>query len=308
MPRPAPTIDTRVPADTFAVATALAAGVTADHLRTSAYEVPFRGARAASGTVESLYDRCRALSTVLDDGVVFSDVTALRLMEVEVPWTREDDDRLHVVTLRPQDRPRRQRDGVVAHWSRQPVLGTTTVGELAVTSPEQTFVHVAVGLRLPDDVVVLGDAMMRRQAMLTTPAKLADAAERTHKVKGIVQVREQIERMRPGTDSSPETRVRLAIVDANLPRPQVNQVVRAPDGEYVKRVDLLYPDLRIAIEYDGDQHRTDRAQWREDVRARRRLEELGWIVIVVVGDDLRDLQALVSRVRAAIRARSRGLL
>ena len=308
MPRPAPTIDARVQADAFSVATALAAGVTADHLRTSAFEIPFRGVRARRGAVESLYDRCCALSTVLDDGVVFGDVTALRLMGVEVPWTREDDDRLHVVTLRPGARPRRQRDGVVAHWSRQPVLGTTTVGELVVTSPEQTFVHVAVGLRLPDDVVVLGDAMMRRQAMLTAPAKLADAAERTHKVKGIVQVREQIERMRPGTDSSPETRVRLAIVDANLPSPQVNQVVRAPDGEYVKRVDLVYPDLRIAIEYDGDQHRTDREQWREDVRARRRLEELGWIVIVVVGDDLRDLQALVSRLRAAIRARTRGLL
>jgi len=308
MPRPAPTIDARVQAGAFSVATALAAGVTADHLRTSAFESPFRGVRARRGAVETLYDRCCALSTVLDDGVVFGDVTALRLMDVEVPWTREDDDRLHVVTLRPGARPRRQRDGVVAHWSRQPVLGTTTVGELVTTSPEQTFVHVAVGLRLPGDVVVLGDAMMRRQAMLTTPAKLAVAAEHTHKVKGIVQVREQIERMRPGTDSSPETRVRLAIVDANLPSPQVNQVVRAPDGEYVKRVDLVYPDLRIAIEYDGDQHRTDREQWREDVRARRRLEELGWIVIVVVGDDLRDPRALVSRVRAAVRARSRGLL
>lgn len=308
MPRPAPPTDSRLPAAPFDVASALAGGVTTDHLRTTAFERPFRGVRAPRGSTASLYDRCLALSTVLDDGVMFGDVTALRLLGVEVPWTREGDDRLHVVTTRPQDRPQRRRDGVAAHWSRQPVLGTTTVGELRVTSPEQTFVHVAVGLRLPDDVVVLGDAMMRRQAMLTTPARLADAADRTHKVKGIVQVREQIARMRPGTDSSPESRVRLAIVAADLPCPRVNQVVRTPGGEYVKRVDLLYPDLKIAIEYDGDQHRTDRAQWREDVRARRRLEELGWIVIVVVADDLPDPRQFVSRVRTAVRARTRGLL
>src|SRR5690606_35797956 len=115
------------------------------------------------------------------------------------------------------------------------------------------------------------------------------------------QVREQISRMRPGTDSSPETVTRLGLVADGLPCPRVNEVVTDPEGRYVKRVDLVYPAERIAIEYDGDQHRTDRAQWREDVRARRRLEELGWIVIVVVGDALRALRPVVARVRAALR-------
>lgn len=308
MARSAPERDARLSVGPFRVASAVAVGVDPDHLRTTTFEAPFRGVRAARGSIGSLYDRCLALAQVLDDGVAFGYVTALRLLKVEVPWTLADDDRLHVVTPRPQDRPQRAREGVVAHWSRQTVLETATVGELIVTSPEQTFVHVAAGLRMPDDIVVLGDAMMRRQAMLTTPARLANAAERTFKVKGIAQVREQIERMRPGTDSSPESRTRLALVDAHLPCPRVNQVVRAPDGEYVKRVDLLYPDLKIAIEYDGDQHRTDKAQWREDVRARRRLEELGWIVIVVVADDVREPRALAARVRAAIRSRTGAML
>jgi hypothetical protein len=308
MPRPAPARDPRLPDGPFDVASALAAGVAPDHLRTSAFDAPFHGLRVPTGTSGSLHDRCLALSAVLDDGVAFGYGTALRLFGVDVPWTLAGDDRLHVVTLRPQDRPQRLRDGVVAHWSRQAVLGTTEIGGVLVTSPEQTFVHVAAGLRLPDDVVVLGDALMRRQGALTTPARLADFAERTRKVKGIVQVREQIERMRPGTDSTPETRTRLALVDAHLPCPRVNEVVYAPDGGYLKRVDLLYPELRIAIEYDGDHHRTDKAQWREDIRARRRLEELGWIVIVVVADDLRDPRAVVARVRSAVRSRSRTVL
>jgi hypothetical protein len=277
--------------------------VNVDHLRTSAFTAPFRGVRVPGRLDETLLAHCRALAPVLDDGVAFGYVTALRLLRVEVPWPFADDDRLHVVTACPQDRPRRTRDGIVSHWSRQPVLSTTTVAGLLVTSAEQTFVHVASRLRRPEDIVVLGDAMMRRRQALTTPAALAHAAERTHKLKGIVQVREQIEHMRPGTDSSTETRTRLALTDANLPCPAVNDVVRDPDGKYVKRVDMLYRDLRIAIEYDGDQHRTDVAQWRDDVRRRRRLEALGWIVIVVVFDDLRDPRALIERVRSAIRSR-----
>ncbi|WP_344249124.1 endonuclease domain-containing protein [Isoptericola hypogeus] len=241
------------------------------------------------------------MAPLLDDGVAFSHTTALRLLGVEIPWTVADDTRIHAVTSRVQDRPQRGGDDIVAHWSRQTFLETVELEGLLVTSPAQTFVHVGAGLLLPDDVVVLGDAMMRRKGPLVTPAELAGIAERTHKVKGIVRVREQVERMCPGTDSSTETRTRLALTAANLPCPEVNGVVTAPDGTYVKRVDMLYRALKVAIEYDGDQHRTDPAQWRDDVRRRRMLEALGWTVIVVVADDLRDPTELVARVRVAIR-------
>ncbi len=149
--------------------------------------------------------------------------------------------------------------------------------------------------------------MMRRKLPLVTPAELTAIAERTFKVKGIAQVREQIERMRPGTDSSTETRARLALVAANLPCPRVNEVVLDPRGGYVKRVDLAYPNYRIAIEYDGDHHRTDREQWQDDIRRRRALEALGWTVIVIVAQDLRDPTAFVNRVRQEIRAARRAL-
>ncbi len=278
---------------------ALRSGLTRKRLRSKTWQVPFTGVRLPAGASDELATRCRALAEVLDDGVAFSHVTALRLLGIDVPWTLEDDEDVHVVTRDPDARP--DRDGVVAHWSRQSFLATVKVGDLLVTSPAQTFVHVATGLRLPDDVVVLGDAMMRRKSRRTTIAELTDLAERTHKVKGIVQVREQIGRMRPGTDSVMETRTRLLLVAANLPCPVVNEIVWAPDGDYVKRVDMFYPQYRIAIEYDGDQHRTDKAQWRDDIQRRRRLEELGWTVIVVVADDItHDPAGLIDRVRSAI--------
>ncbi|WP_265523646.1 DUF559 domain-containing protein [Oerskovia flava] len=299
MARPAPPPDHRLPPGPFTTAHALSAGVSRHHLRTRTFAAPFTGVRTLATTTADLPARCRALATVLDESVVFSRTTALRLLGVEVPWRLEDDDRLHVVTRTASDRP--ERTGVVAHRSRQRFLDVVETDGLTVTSPAQTFVHVAVGLRSPDDVVVLGDAMMQRRRPLTTPAELADLSRRTVKVKGIVQVRSVLGQLRPGTDSTMETRARLALVGAGLPCPEVNGVVLDPDGRYVKRVDLLYRDLRIAIEYDGDHHRTDQQQWRDDVRRRRRLEELGWTVVVVVADDIvRDPAPFLARVRRAL--------
>jgi hypothetical protein len=291
-------LDPRLPLDRpFRVSEAVRLGVPRHRLRSSRLAAPFRGVRSTEAP-QGLTDTCRALAERLGPDVAFSHTTALDLLGVERPWALQDDRSLHVVTTRQEDRPRF--DGVVAHRSRQSFLEVVEHDGLLVTTAPQTFVHVGVGLRRPDDVVVLGDAMMRRQRSLTTVARLADLAERTRKVKGIAQVREQIPRMRPGTDSGPETVTRLGLVAGGLPCPRVNEVVTDPEGRYVKRVDLVYPAERVAIEYDGDQHRTDREQWREDVRARRRLEELGWIVIVVVGDDLRDLRPVVGRVRTAL--------
>jgi very-short-patch-repair endonuclease len=63
--------------------------------------------------------------------------------------------------------------------------------------------------------------------------------------------------------------------------------------------DLSYPELRIAIEYDGDVHR-DQRQWRKDVARQRRLEELGWIIVHVMADDItRDPGPFLAAVRAA---------
>lgn len=69
------------------------------------------------------------------------------------------------------------------------------------------------------------------------------------------------------------------------------------------RVDLAYPELRIAIEYEGDGHRTDQEQWRRDIQRQQYLEGEGWMVIRLTQSDLDASQLLITRVRAAIAAR-----
>jgi hypothetical protein len=85
-----------------------------------------------------------------------------------------------------------------------------------------------------------------------------------------------------------ETRVRLLIVLAGLPEPVVNQVLRDGNGAWTHRLDLSYPDLRIAIEYDGRQHAESSHQWVRDVARREELDGLGWRMLVLLSGDVFD--------------------
>jgi len=57
----------------------------------------------------------------------------------------------------------------------------------------------------------------------------------------------------------------------------------------------------VAVEYDGDQHRTDRHQYRKDVSRLQMLERMGWIVIrVLAGEHPMDV---LQRIRHALARR-----
>jgi very-short-patch-repair endonuclease len=61
----------------------------------------------------------------------------------------------------------------------------------------------------------------------------------------------------------------------------------------------------VAVEYDGDQHRTDRRQYVMDIRRAQMLERLGWQVIRVVNEDRPSY--VVGRVRDALARRAAKL-
>ncbi|UUT35784.1 hypothetical protein [Microbacterium elymi] len=94
------------------------------------------------------------------------------------------------------------------------------------------------------------------------------------------------------------------IIEAGFAPPAVNRDVVDGDAAFVARVDLAYPDLKIAIEYEGDQHREDRTQWRKDLARRRRLEALGWVYLAVTQADLDDPEDFLADLRTALARRS----
>jgi len=56
------------------------------------------------------------------------------------------------------------------------------------------------------------------------------------------------------------------------------------DGIPVAYLDLGWEDWMVGVEYDGDQHRTDRHQYVKDIRRLEMLEKMGWIVVRVVAE------------------------
>ncbi|MBO2463331.1 hypothetical protein [Actinomadura violacea] len=112
--------------------------------------------------------------------------------------------------------------------------------------------------------------------------------------------------LEPRSDSPPETRLRMLIVDANLPRPVANQDVFNDWGVWLARPDLSYPARKIAIEYEGVHHQRDRIQYSHDIERDGRLIDHGWLVIRVDKEGLfRAPRIVVNRVRKALAQSSR---
>lgn len=284
----------------FTTADARASGLTHRQIYAPDLATLTRGVRAVPGSA-ALVEECRAVAQVLPPTCAFTGVTMLRLLDLELPWQLERDEQLHVVV--PQRRSRAQRRGIAAHYCAQRSLATIEHDGVRVTSPAWTWLLLAPLLDVTS-LVVLGDSMMRRGRLLVTPEEMTTAAESTWKMKGIAACREALPLLRPRTDSSMETRLRLVLVLAGLPCPEVNVEVLGADGRFIALVDLAYPHLRLALEYDGDLHRTDQATWRSDVRRREALRDAGWEVLAFTADDvLRDADGVVRRV---LQARARA--
>ncbi|MEE3064891.1 MAG: DUF559 domain-containing protein [Actinomycetota bacterium] len=184
--------------------------------------------------------------------------------------------------------------GIRAHGDRIEDDEITAVGGISVTSPPRTTLDL--GCWYPITAAVAGiDALARATRIKAADVELL--AERYSGRRGIMQAREAIALCDSGAQSPKESWLRIVLVQAGLPPPQTQIPVFDHFGEPVAYLDMGWEELKVAVEYDGEQHRNDRRQYTWDVRRLETLERLGWIVIRVVAGD-RPAE-IVRRVRAA---------
>jgi hypothetical protein len=101
-----------------------------------------------------------------------------------------------------------------------------------------------------------------------------------------------------------ETRLRMLIVLAGLPEPEVSHEVHDADGRLLYKFDLCDPDLKLIVEYDGRQHRDDLDQWDHDTQRRDWLDHNGWMIVPVFSRGIyRRPDETLARVLAALRSR-----
>jgi hypothetical protein len=123
------------------------------------------------------------------------------------------------------------------------------------------FIELASMLDLVD-LVVAGDSMLHVFGL--TSEQLVSGLGKS-KDYWSPAARYAAQFVRDEVDSPMETRLRMLIVLAGLPEPEVNLKLRDRDGNVVVRLDLAYPHLRLAIEYEGRQHVEIIENWERDI-------------------------------------------
>jgi Protein of unknown function (DUF559) len=173
----------------------------------------------------------------------------------------------------------------------------THVARLPVTTPARTAYDLA--RQLPR-----GKAVARLDALMhATPFSIDEVlllAKRYPGARGLRRLQASLPLVDGGSASPKETWLRLLLIDAGLPKP-TTQIPVHESCRLVGILDMGWTKYKVAVEYDGDQHRTDRRQYVRDQKRLRAFEALGWIIIRVIAEDRST--DVIRRVRQALAAR-----
>jgi len=282
----------------FLASTAWELGVTFKRLRANDLSGAVWGTRLPVAEAHDLRRRCEAYALRLPDYAVFSHVTAALLHALPLPLALEKRWAMDVSV----PAPLRSVDlrGIHGHQLRRLDCIQLPPEGLRVTKVEHTWCDVAGMLRLRE-LVAVGDAILDRRHPRSTVAELADAAASFPGRRGRANLRAALPLLSDRAESPAESMIRVELVGSGLPKLRVNVDVRDNRGRFIARPDLSFVDYPLLIEYEGDYHRTDRAQWMKDIARTRKLESLGFTVMRSVSKDLADPSELIARLRMTLR-------
>jgi hypothetical protein len=181
----------------------------------------------------------------------------------------------------------------------------TTVDGIPVTTPERTWLDMAEMLTL-DGLVVMGDSCVRvpgeafeeRDMPLCSIADLQRMIDRYKGKRGLRRAKEAIKLARVGSDSPQETLLRLAMVRAGLPEPELNVPIISEDGTRHHEPDLSYRKYRIGIE---GEHHGGEGQIVRDIDRSERCAALGWTEVRISKRHmLSDAKPAAAKIRTAL--------
>lgn len=291
------------PRGPFTFGEALARGLSPQQLRNSSFVNISQGLYRPTDWEFDLVEAARALSSVSSEGWI-SHVTAARIHGLILPpWLAESNE-LHL--SKPRQLPEARRKSITGHTVSIFADEVQETAGLRISTRARTWLDLARILPLID-LVCMGDQLIRiprqefegRGTSYSTLAYLRQMVARHRNLQGIVRAREALEVMRVGADSAPETVLRLAMVDAGLPEPELQ--LKLWDGPMAPSADAGYRARKIALQYDGAHH-LDEVQRHSDRRRDRAFEAAGWTVLVFTQKDYANgFDKAILRVRQAMR-------
>lgn len=324
----------------FSVTTARNVGMSAGRLRGSDLETPFRGVRRLrrslpvergagrdgnpinesetewwrgrngpprrppDADVQEIIADCRALALRLREGEVFCGVTAATLWGVQLPDSARHRE-LHVGVRRPGRGSRAS--GTIGHTLSADAEVWRRRHGVPVTDAVSTWFALASVLPL-NELIAAGDHLLHSPVIQDLAERrpficIEDLAGRAcgHRGPGSAKARAALPFLVTGAESRPESLLRMLLHDAGLPPPEVNVPVFDEEGQ-IGRFDLVYPEWKVIVEYDGDQHRTDDRQYDRDMVRLERATLATWAVMRVRKFQLfGEPRGTARRIEAALR-------
>jgi very-short-patch-repair endonuclease len=246
---------------------AVAAGlVTKDVLRGPRFARLFPDTYVAAGRKQDLELRSHAAYRYVEGRGVLSGFSAAEVLgascgpedapaEVTVPHGKQ------------RDHP-----GLLVHRNALAPGEMQRYGGLRTTTPLRTAYDLARRGTLVERVVAV-DALAR--AHLFSPDLLLNFAVHFPRARGNDAIPEVLAYADRRAGSPMETRLRLLLVFAGLPRPQTQWVVQDDRARRAVWLDLAYPEHMIGIEYEGEGHTTPDGVLR-DIGRGTDLVDKGW--------------------------------
>lgn len=297
MPHPSP-LPPELPAY-FSVAEARSLGLPKQRLVRSDLHAPYRGVRGrgAGKPASTLREQCLRYAPRLRPWQFFSHETALALRGVPIPeWPYRT--RIHVSAHRPAREPRI--GGVVGHrlQTREPLVGRDAA-DLPIEHPVRAWRQCGRAWTR-DDLIVAGEFLISGSPPLASIEELREEARKMGDVTDGLLARALAE-MRVGARSPRETRLRLLLVRAGLPEPEITWNLYDDSGLFLAELDLAYPRYRVCPEYDGRVHAEDATQFAKDADRWDRIRGAGWNHVRVLNHHMRNGgTAAVRKVRDAL--------
>ncbi|WP_035741307.1 hypothetical protein [Arthrobacter sp. MA-N2] len=286
----------------FTVYESRALGVTPKRLRARDVSDGGRLIHLPAGREFGLAERARVLAAATP-GAWVSHESAAILTRLGLPPWLGGGETVHL--SKPHELPRVRRNGVTGHRVRVLPGEVGEMGGIPVSSPSRTWLDLAHQLPLAY-VIAMGDQLIRmprpglegRREPYADKEGLRLLVRQHPNMKGVGKARLALEDMRVGADSLPETFLRLAMVDARLPEPEL-QLRLDTDDRWSPSADLGYRRFRIAVQYDGAPHLT-REQQSRDNRRDEAFTNAGWFYFKANAHDLAEgFRGLIARVKRA---------
>jgi very-short-patch-repair endonuclease len=191
---------------------------------------------------------------------------------------------------------RHGQQGIVVRSHRLADDEVRTIRGMRLTTAPRTAFDIGCGLPLADSVPIL-DALLNATGI--KPADVIAVARRHPRARGIRRLGAALELADGGSESPQETRLRLLLIGAGLPKPETQIEFR----ELHIRVDMGWREWKVAVEYDGIQHWDNRYQRSWDIERIALLEAAGWSVVRVSAEMMSRPNAIVERVKAKLAER-----